>query len=173
MENFIVDKKEVIIVYDNDVKEYADYLFDLISTKENIDAARWSIKEYEQSKATISSKNYTIFLGNNDFIQNKKKFISEIIFNEDGMFYGWIGKSAILSIDYVQFSPKINEKLKKIILLERKNILSDIKWYNFIPFLNPFTSLKMTKKISGIKNLLYIELIDIFYKDGLGRFLGE
>ena len=82
-------------------------------------------------------------------------------------------KSAILSIDYVQFSPKINEKLKKIILLERKNILSDIKWYNFIPFLNPFTSLKITKKISGIKNLLYIELIDIFCRDSLNKFLGE
>lgn len=120
MGDFIFDKKEVIIVYDNNVKEYADYLFDLISTKENIDAARWSIKEYEQSKATISSKNYTIFVGDNELTQSKRKFISEIIFNENGMFYGWVGKSAILSIEYISFSPEISEKLKKIILLEKK-----------------------------------------------------
>ena len=80
----LIDKKEIIIVYDDKIKEYADYLFDLISTKENIDAARWSIKEYEQSKASISSKNYTIFIGNNELIQNKIKFISKFQFDENG-----------------------------------------------------------------------------------------
>ena len=38
MEDFMFEKKEVIIVYDEETKEYADYLFALISTKKNIEA---------------------------------------------------------------------------------------------------------------------------------------
>ena len=91
------DKEITLIIdYDDENKEYADYLFDLISSKENIIAARWTMKEYEQSKASISSKNYTIFIGNNELIQNKIKFISKFQFDENGKFYGWLGKSAIL-----------------------------------------------------------------------------
>ena len=165
MENFMGDKKEIIIVYDDKIKEYADYLFDLISTKENIDAARWSIKEYEQSKASISSKNYTIFIGNNELIQNKIKFISNFQFDENGKFYGWLGKSAILLVKNTPFSKEEIERLRKIVL--------DIKWYSFIPFLNPFTSFKMTKKVSEITKLRYIELINIFCRDSLEKFLGE
>jgi hypothetical protein len=48
MENIVFNgNREItlIIIYDDKVdKEYADYLFDLISTKENINAACWTIK---------------------------------------------------------------------------------------------------------------------------------
>lgn len=54
------------------------------------------MKEYEQSKASISSKNCTILIGNNKLTQSKKLFIPKMAFNENVISYGWLGKSAIL-----------------------------------------------------------------------------
>lgn len=76
-----------------------------------------------------------------------------------------MGKSAILLVKNTPFSKEEIERLRKIVL--------DIKWYSFIPFLNPFTSFKMTKKVSEITKLRYIELINIFCRDSLEKFLGE
>ncbi len=99
MEDFMLHRdKEItlIIVYNDEDKEYADYLFDLISSKENIIVACWTMKEYEQSKASISSKNCVILIGNNKLTQSKKLFIPKMAFNKNVISYGWLGKSAIL-----------------------------------------------------------------------------
>ena len=65
---------EIYIVYDKNSKEYAGYLFDLISTKENIITTFMSIKEYEQT-SQITSENHIIFIGNNEITESKVKFI--------------------------------------------------------------------------------------------------
>lgn len=54
------------------------------------------MKEYEQSKASISSKNCAILIGNNKLTQSKKLFIPKMAFNKNVISYGWLGKSAIL-----------------------------------------------------------------------------
>ena len=64
MADFMFEKKEVIIVYDEETKEYADYLFALISTKKNIEARCLSLKQYEETSVTLSSENNMIFIGN-------------------------------------------------------------------------------------------------------------
>jgi hypothetical protein len=173
MENILFNgNREItlIIIYDDKVdKEYADYLFDLISTKENINAACWTIKEYEQSKANVSSKNYKIFIGKNKLTQSKRDYIRKMMFNENGMIYGWLGKSAILYLNKLSIFKKEREVLIKL--------LSPKKWYSYFILLHHFAEYEKNQQIKTflykLKKQRYIDLIDIFYKDGLGRFLGE
>ena len=89
---------EIYIVYDKNSKEYAGYLFDLISTKENIITTSMSIEQYEQTPE-ITSENHIIFIGDNKITQSKRKFIPEMEFSKYGINYGWLGKSAIAYVE--------------------------------------------------------------------------
>ena len=173
MEDFMLHRDReitLIIVYNDEDKEYADYLFDLISSKENIIAACWTIEEYEQSKASVSSKNYTILIGNNKLTQSKRQFIPKMAFNENGTSYGWLGKSAILYLDlnkddifkeYFSFCLKLGLKKKSYsdCISSLINPLADENLHTFLIFLKT------------IKHTKYINLINIFFRDSLEKFL--
>lgn len=191
MENFMFEKKEVIIVYDEETKEYADYLFALISTKKNIEARCLSLKQYEETSVTLSSENNMIFIGNNKIIENKRKYTDKI-FKEYGMNYGWIGKNCIVYVEdkmleqdeykaFIDYASKINTKFKEenintISLQQNSSIVALFSLFTPILGLG-YMAYKLYSNYSDnkkkIKDQQYGTLINIFFTNGLDKFLGE
>ena len=176
MENFMIEKKEVIIVYDDDSKEYCDYLFALISTKKDTIARCLSLKQYEETIATLSSENNIIFIGNNKITENKIKYTNNS-FKKYGMNYGWMGKHCIIYIEdkileqdeykaFIDYASRVNTKFKE----ENINIIESLK---FVTYISYKSYLKYSKDKKKIKNQQYSTLINIFFTDGLDKFLGE
>ena len=191
MEDFMVEKKEVIIVYDEETKEYADYLFALISTKKNIEARCLSLKQYEETSVTLSSENNMIFIGNNKIIENKRKYTDKI-FKEYGMNYGWIGKNCIVYVEdkmleqdgyeaFIDYASKINTRFKEenintISLQQNSSIVALFSLFTPILGLG-YMAYKLYSNYSDnkkkIKDQQYGTLINIFFTNGLDKFLGE
>jgi len=191
MEDFMFEKKEVIIVYDEETKEYADYLFALISTKKNIEARCLSLKQYEETSVTLSSENNMIFIGNNKIIENKRKYTDKI-FKEYGMNYGWIGKNCIVYVEdkmleqneykaFIDYASKINTKFKEenintISLQQNSSIVALFSLFTPILGLG-YMAYKLYSNYSDnkkkIKDQQYGTLINIFFTNGLDKFLGE
>ena len=177
---------EIYIVYDKNSKEYAGYLFDLISTKENINAACWTIKEYEATKATIPSNLPIIFIGDNKITQSKRKFIPEMEFSKYGINYGWLGKSAIAYVEdrkldeeeyksFSEYAIKINKKFKE----ENLNIIDKIpslfKWIMLFSsiWIGGYILYSSSKTQKKIREQQYTILINTFFMNGLEKFLGD
>lgn len=191
MADFMFEKKEVIIVYDEETKEYADYLFALISTKKNIEARCLSLKQYEETSVTLSSENNMIFIGNNKIIENKRKYTDKT-FKEYGMNYGWIGKNCIVYVEdkmleqdkykaFIDYASKINTRFKEenintISLQQNSSIVALFSLFTPILGLG-YMAYKLYSNYSDnkkkIKDQQYGTLINIFFTDGLDKFLGE
>ena len=191
MADFMFEKKEVIIVYDEETKEYADYLFALISTKKNIEARCLSLKQYEETSVTLSSENNMIFIGNNKIIENKRKYTDKT-FKEYGMNYGWIGKNCIVYVEdkmleqdeykaFIDYASKINTKFKEenintISLQQNSSIVALFSLFTPILGLG-YMAYKLYSNYSDnkkkIKDQQYGTLINIFFTNGLDKFLGE
>lgn len=178
--------KKVSIIFDDDSKEFADYLFDLITTKENINAARWTIKVYEDTKATIPSNLPIIFIGDNKITQSKRKFIPEMEFSKYGINYGWLGKSAIAYVEdrklnekeyksFSEYATKINKKFKE----ENLNIIDKIpslfKWIILFSsiWIGGYILYSSSKTQKKIREQQYTILINTFFMNGLEKFLGD
>ena len=191
MADFMFEKKEVIIVYDEETKEYADYLFALISTKKNIEARCLSLKQYEETSVTLSSENNMIFIGNNKIIENKRKYTDKT-FKEYGMNYGWIGKNCIVYVEdkmleqdkykaFIDYASKINTRFKEenintISLQQNSSIVALFSLFTPILVLG-YRAYKLYSNYSDnkkkIKDQQYGTLINIFFTNGLDKFLGE
>ena len=191
MADFMFEKKEVIIVYDEETKEYADYLFALISTKKNIEARCLSLKQYEETSVTLSSENNMIFIENNKIIENKRKYTDKT-FKEYGMNYGWIGKNCIVYVEdkmleqdkykaFIDYASKINTRFKEenintISLQQNSSIVALFSLFTPILGLG-YMAYKLYSNYSDnkkkIKDQQYGTLINIFFTNGLDKFLGE
>lgn len=191
MGDFIFEKKEVIIVYDDESKEYSEYLFALISTKNNIVARCLSLKQYEETSVTLSSENNIIFIGNNKIIKNRIKYI-DITFKKYGMNYGWIGKHCVVYVEdeileqneykeFIEYTSKINTKFKDenisaLALQQNSSIVSLFSLFTPILGLG-YMAYKLYLNYSDnkkkIKNQQYGTLINIFFTNDLDKFLGE
>lgn len=191
MGDFIFEKKEVIIVYDDESKEYSEYLFALISTKNNIVARCLSLKQYEETSVTLSSENNIIFIGNNKIIKNRIKYI-DITFKKYGMNYGWMGKHCVVYVEdeileqneykeFIEYTSKINTKFKDenisaLALQQNSSIVSLFSLFTPILGLG-YMAYKLYLNYSDnkkkIKNQQYGTLINIFFTNDLDKFLGE
>ena len=191
MGDFIFEKKEVIIVYDDESKEYSEYLFALISTKNNIVARCLSLKQYEETSVTLSSENNIIFIGNNKIIKNRIKYI-DITFKKYGMNYGWMGKHCVVYVEdeileqneykeFIEYTSKINTKFKDenisaLALQQNSSIVSLFSLFTPILGLG-YMAYKLYLNYSDnkkkIKNQQYGTLINIFFTNDLDKFLGD
>lgn len=184
-------KKEVIIVYDDDSKEYCDYLFALISTKKDTIARCLSLKQYEETIATLSSENNIIFIGNNKITENKIKYTNNS-FKKYGMNYGWMGKHCVVYVEdksleeneykeFIDYTSKINTKFKE----KNINTIALQKNPSIVALFSSFTSIlglgymayklysNYSENKKKIKDQQYGTLINIFFTDSLDKFLGE
>ena len=191
MGDFMFEKKEVIIVYDNESKEYCDYLFALISTKKDTVARCLSLQQYEENIATLSSENNIIFIGNNKIIESKIKYTNNT-FKKYGMNYGWIGRHCMLYVEdemleqdeyreFIDYTSKINTKFKEenmsaLAIQQNSSIVSLFSLFTPILGLG-YMAYKLYSNYSDnkkkIKDRQYGTLINIFFTNGLDKFLGE
>lgn len=112
--------KKLIIVCEERLKQYGDFLSQLISLsddKENniigvkdgsVAAQVWTEKEYNANSPQISSEQYILFIGNTKMIKDKRTHMIKK-FDKYGMKYGWLGKQAVLVVDNVVDIDKYDE----------------------------------------------------------------
>ena len=104
--------KKLIIVCEERLSRYGDFLAQLISgtddkegrvvgIKDGAAAAQvWTEKEYTANAAQISSEQYLLFVGNSKLIKEKRHHMLQK-YSEHGMNYGWLGKQAVLFVDHI------------------------------------------------------------------------
>lgn len=104
--------KKLIIVCEERLRRYGDFLAQLISgtddkegrvvgIKDGAAAAQvWTEKEYTANAAQISSEQYLLFVGNSKLIKEKRHHMLQK-YSEHGMNYGWLGKQAVLFVDRI------------------------------------------------------------------------
>ena len=104
--------KKLIIVCEERLRRYGDFLTQLISgtddkegrvvgIKDGAAAAQvWTEKEYTANAAQISSEQYLLFVGNSKLIKEKRHHMLQK-YSEHGMNYGWLGKQAVLFVDHI------------------------------------------------------------------------
>ena len=104
--------KKLIIVCEEKLRHYGDFLSQLISRKDDNEsevigikdgsaaAQVWNEKEYSANSAQISSEQYILFIGNSKLIKEKRLHMQKK-FSEYGMNYGWLGKQAVLFVDHI------------------------------------------------------------------------
>lgn len=131
--------KKLIIVCEEKLKIYGNFLSQLISLKDDNDdsvvgtkdgavaAQVWTEKEYSANAAQISSEQYILFIGNSALIKENRHFMREK-FSKYGMKYGWLGKRGVMLVEnvvsddeydnFIDFASKIHPEIKA---LEEKN----------------------------------------------------
>jgi hypothetical protein len=109
--------KKLIIVCEERLRRYGDFLAQLISgtddkegrvvgIKDGAAAAQvWTEKEYTANAAQISSEQYLLFVGNSKLIKEKRHHMLQKYSNH-GMNYGWLGKQAVLFVDHILSFPE-------------------------------------------------------------------
>lgn len=100
---------KLIIVCDEKTSEYANYLRQLVSMKDDtadeivgvkdgtVEVAVWLEKDYVANMATISSKEHILFIGENKVSKKETPYMS-VKFDKFGMKYGWLGKRAMMMV---------------------------------------------------------------------------
>lgn len=104
--------KKLIIVCEEKLRTYGDFLAQLISRVDDdecavvgvkdgeVAAQVWTEKEYVNNAVQLSSEQYILFVGDSKVIKEKRTFMQQK-FSNFGMNYGWLGKQAVLFVDRV------------------------------------------------------------------------
>lgn len=134
--------KKLIIVCEEKLRQYGDFLAQLISleddesdqvvgAKDGAAAAQvWTEKEYCTNAVQISSEQYILFVGNSKLIKDKRLHMQKK-FSEYGMQYGWLGKQGMLFVDkvvsldeydnFIEYAKENQPEITK--LIERKPVV--------------------------------------------------
>jgi 50S ribosomal protein L31 type B len=139
---------KLIIVCDEKTSEYANYLRQLVSMKDDtsdeivgvkdgtVEVAVWLEKDYVANMATISSKEHILFVGENK-VSKKETPSMSVKFDKFGMKYGWLGKRAMMTVSdsikdketydqFIEFCQAYEQKieamsLERVCIYEEKN----------------------------------------------------
>ena len=121
--------QKLIIVCDDKTKDYANYLMQLISLKDDtedqlvgikdgsVEAAIWTEKQYIDNQHSISSNAPILFIGDSKTAKSQRMNIVEK-YNKFGMTFGWLGNRAVMYVKdairdrdtYVNFIEYYKEK---------------------------------------------------------------
>lgn len=105
----MLQRKKLIIVYSEGLDKYANYLMQLISSRDDgdsivgvpdgsVEAAIWGEKEYESSVHSLSSSTFVIFVGDGPIAMRARANMNWRI-DELGMHFGWLGTQACMYVD--------------------------------------------------------------------------
>lgn len=190
-------KTELMIVCDENLMEYANYLMALIGQNDDADgkivgtkdgmitAAIYTPKHYKDTLPKITSNTHILFIGSFKEAKEQGKNIDYKL-DKYGMRYGWLGKRAVMYVDnkmlkkeeydeFLEFGGKYQEKFEKA-TVNIVNSLPDVaKWVGvFLPITHPVAIYSL---ISGgfahkkIREQQYKCLTMALYLDGLQKFL--
>lgn len=87
------------IVYLKQEAKYAHLMAQLISAYANYEVAEWEEKDWLHNKASASSSQHVIFLGN---AGKDYRLGIRWMFDEFGMRYGWLGKKCVCEVKPLQ-----------------------------------------------------------------------
>lgn len=191
------EKKELIIVCDESLMEYANYLMALIGQNDDKDeqivgtkdgtvsAAIWTPKTYKDTLPKITSNTHILFIGSFKEAKEQRKNVNSK-FNKYGMHFGWLGKRAVMYVDdkmlekeeydhFLKFSKNYQEEFEKATV----NIVNSLPDYmkvigTFLPVIYPvaiYGLISGTIAHKKIKNQQYRCLTIALYLDGLQKFL--
>lgn len=189
--------KKLVIVSDEDKREYAQYLMQLISSNDDkedhivgvkdgsVKSVYWNIKEYKDSESSITSKEKVLFIGNSKLIKETCAHI-DIKFDKYGMKYGWLGNRAWINVETKSFNEKELEELIEYAIKYMKSVkidklIKNDKLNNFVdkfswlipgPYMIYKTASEIKKhvEVTKLQNSL---LTVIFYLEGIQKFLEE
>lgn len=183
------EKKELIIVCDESLMEYANYLMALISQNNDKDgtvsAAIWPPKVYKDTLPKITSNTHILFIGSFKEAKEQRKNVNSK-FNKYGMHFGWLGKRAVMYVDdkmlkkdeydhFLKFSKNYQKEFEKATV----NIVNSLPDYmkvigTFLPVIYPvaiYGLISGTIAHKKIKDQQYRCLTIALYLDGLQKFL--
>lgn len=187
-----VEKKTIILVYGENEESYANLLFGLIGEIEEYECALWTERQYENSRAELSSSADVIFIGHTN---TTKKFIPNIRlkFDKFGMKYGRLGNQAVIFVDdfpkkkedyntFCEYSAKVYDQFEKNESFINQFDTNAKKALFALPLLlgpiSGVTSLSILyffdkKKRRQITNQQYNVLIRDFFTSGLKDFMED
>lgn len=193
----INQKKDLIIVRDEKVKEYADYLMALVSqnndTKEKIigtkdgfvTASTFTPKQYKDSMAKITTNTHILFMGDFKEAMEQRRIV-DLKFNKYGMHFGWLGKRAVMYVDnkllkkkeyneFLDYAKNYQKEFKKASVNFINTLPTALKWIGVaMPYVYPLAlygllSAKIAHK--KIKDQQYRCLTLVMYLEGLQQFM--
>ncbi len=171
---------------------------EIVGTEDGtVEAAVWLEKDYIANMATISSKEHVLFIGENK-ISKKEISSMRIRFDKFGMQYGWLGKRGMMIIsnrikqpetydEFFKYCLGYQKKFEKVVL--KKTLLDKIAGVSKVKpefliagaglaYLSPIVGIigvaneiTMIGKQKKIIDQQYRILTEIFYMDGLSKFL--
>ena len=109
-EGGIIKMKGIIIVCEDKLRKYGDFLAQLVSLEDDTDesiigvkdgevnAVVWSESEYKSNTSQLSSNQHILFIGNSKMIKEKREHMLKK-FCEHGIDYRWLGKQAALFVE--------------------------------------------------------------------------
>lgn len=198
-----MNQTNLIIVCNEKMMDYANFLIQLVGQNDDTDevrgvkdnsliAAIWTEKQYNDSRATITSDTHILFIGNSKLAQSQAQNV-KMYFEKYGMCYGWLGKRAVMYVDsemltaeqyskFLSFAQEYDRKFKQEVTLT---------WENYFPLItvnskndskSPFTDLlsaaaTLASTISAsfkkgkIEKQQYQCLTMVLYLEGLQKFL--
>lgn len=191
-------KTELMIVCDEKLMEYANYLIALIGQNDDTDdkvvgtkdgyvtAAIYTPKNYKDTLPKITSNTHILFIGSFKEAKEQRKNI-DLKFNKYGMCYGWLGKRAIMYVEdtmlkkkdydsFISFSKNYQKEFDKVTVNFFNLIPGNIKLSEvFLQVVYPvsYELISLRKAYKKIKDQQYRCLTMALYLDGLQKFLEE
>lgn len=194
----------LIIVCDEKDMVYANYLVQLVGQKngagdgiagiadDSVSAAIYTTKIYKDNLPQIPSTQHIVFIGRSPLVKEQSKTVSEQ-FNKMGMYYGWLGKRAVLYVDNTTAGEWLKRKDEKKHYTEflqfskergivHVDALAEYakaveNWKTEVAFLvhvgigEGKVAIDRIRTIEQVKAQQYRTLVKVFYEDGLRLFM--
>lgn len=193
-------KRELMIVCDDKLMEYANYLIALIGQNDDADgnvvgikdgsvvAAIYTPKNYKDTLPKITSNTHILFIGNFKEAKEQQKNVNSK-FDEYGMHYGWLGKRAVMYVEdamlkkdeyegFLSLSKKYQKNFKAATAKFVNKLPDTVKWIGtFLPYVSLpvaiYSLISGSKVKKEIQNQQYRCLTMVLYLEGLQKFLEE
>jgi GTP-sensing pleiotropic transcriptional regulator CodY len=128
--------EQVIIVADEKSKLYTEVgtnLKNILGASKKCETVLWGLKQYNDNKATITSSQKIIFIGENDASRHNISSI-EWKYKKLNMRYGWIGSVAMIQVldnslskdELDIFKKMCNEQKNEVQKLAKSNIAGNV-----------------------------------------------
>lgn len=189
------EQTSLIIVCNDKMMEYANFLVQLIGLKDDgeeivgiedgsVSAAIWTEKQYKDNLAQITSDTHILFIGNSKLVKLQAKNV-KMIYSQYGMNYGWLGKRAVMFVDdkmlnkeqydqFFEYAKEYEQNFNERALITWEKVVPIIG--GVVPFLGGVLAIGASVgsaifKKDKMHNQQYSCLTRVLYIEGLKNFL--
>lgn len=182
------EQTSLIIVCNDKMMEYANFLVQLIGLKDDgeevvgiedgsVSAAIWTEKQYKDNLAQITSDTHILFIGNSKLVKLQAANV-KMMYSQYGMHYGWLGKRAVMFVDDKMLGKEQYDKFFEYAKEYEQNFNEKalITWEKVVPFIGGVIAIgasvaSLIFKKEKMQNQQYSCLTRVLYIEGLKRFL--